>query len=126
ETDFAKSTEFERAELYRALGGLVAALHRRGVYHADLKANNVVWRPGEPPQLLDYGRVSFARQVSRRRRVKNLAQLNAALPDAVPNALGERGLAAYLAESETGDEPAALRRDVIAESLRRAHRWSGC
>ena len=126
ESDFARSTEFERAELARALGGLLAALHRRGVYHADLKANNVVWRPGEPPQLLDYGRVHFASRVSRRRRVKNLAQLNAALPDVVPNALRERGLAAYLAESETGDEPGVLRRDVIAESLRRAHRWSGC
>jgi tRNA A-37 threonylcarbamoyl transferase component Bud32 len=126
ETDLAKSTQFEREELARALGSLLAALHRRGIYHPDLKANNVVWRPGEPPRLLDYGRVRFSARVTRRRRVKNLAQLNAALPDALPNALRERALAAYLAESETGDEPAALRRDVIAESLRRAHRWSGC
>ena len=126
ESEFTKSTEFERSELASTLGSLVAKLHRRGVYHADLKANNVVWRPGELPQLLDYGRVRFGARVSRRRRVKNLAQLNAALPDLVPNPLRERALAAYLAESETRDEPAALRRDVIAESLRRAHRWSGC
>ncbi|HTO05574.1 MAG TPA: phosphotransferase [Myxococcota bacterium] len=126
ESDFARSTEFERAELADALGGLLALAHRRGVYHADLKANNVVWRPGEPAVLLDYGRVRFSARVSRRRRVKNLAQLNAALPDLVPAALRERALAAYLAGSETGDEPGALRRDVIAESLRRAHRWSGC
>jgi len=126
ESDFAKSAEPERAELARALGGLLARLHRRGVYHADLKANNVVWRPGEEPRLLDYGRVRFGARVSRRRRVKNLAQLNAALPDAVPARLRELALAEYLAESGCADEPDALQRDVIAESLRRAHRWTGC
>jgi tRNA A-37 threonylcarbamoyl transferase component Bud32 len=126
ESDFAKSTAFERDELARALGSLLARLHRRGVYHADLKANNVVWRPGEEPRLLDYGRVRFGARVSRRRRVKNLAQLNAALPDLVPGALRERAFADYLAQSEARDEPGALRRDVIAESVRRAHRWSGC
>jgi len=86
----------------------------------------VVWRPGEPPRLLDYGRVHFGARVSRRRRVKNLAQLNAALPDLVPARLREAALASYLAAGGTRDDCAALRRDVIAESLRRAHRWSGC
>jgi len=124
--EFAKSTAFERDELAHALGSLLAKLHRRGIYHADLKANNVVWRPGEEPRLLDYGRVTFGSRVTRRRRVKNLAQLNAALPDLVPAALRERALAVYLAESATGDEPAALQRDVVSASLRRAHRWHGC
>ncbi|MFI5314681.1 MAG: phosphotransferase [Myxococcota bacterium] len=126
DADFAESTQLERGELARALGRLLGLLHRRGIYHADLKANNVVWRPGEQPRLLDYGRVRFGAKVSRRRRVKNLAQLNAALPDAVPAELRERALAEYLAESGCRDEPASLRRDVIAESLRRAHRWTGC
>ncbi|HXZ86223.1 MAG TPA: phosphotransferase, partial [Myxococcota bacterium] len=57
--EFAKCGGEERAELARALGELLARLHARGVYHADLKANNVVWRPGEPARLLDYGRVRF-------------------------------------------------------------------
>jgi tRNA A-37 threonylcarbamoyl transferase component Bud32 len=126
DAEFAKSSDDEQAELARALGGLLARLHARGVYHGDLKANNVVWRPGEPPRLLDYGRVHFGARVSRRRRVKNLAQLNAALPDLVPARLREAALASYLAAGGTRDDCAALRRDVIAESLRRAHRWSGC
>ena len=96
---FAAASEAERDELSRALGSLLARLHRRGVYHADLKANNVLWRPGAEPRLLDYGAVSFAARVPRRRRVKNLAQLNAALPDLVPAALREAALATYLAES---------------------------
>ncbi|HXX48061.1 MAG TPA: lipopolysaccharide kinase InaA family protein [Myxococcota bacterium] len=126
DAEFAKSGADDRAELARALGGLLAQLHGRGVYHADLKANNVVWRPGEPPRLLDYGRVRFGARVSRRRRVKNLAQLNAALPDLVPAGLREDAFARYLAASGARADATALRRDVIAESLRRAHRWSGC
>jgi tRNA A-37 threonylcarbamoyl transferase component Bud32 len=125
ESEFARAPEPARAELADTLGSLLAALHRRGVYHADLKANNVVWRPGEPARLLDYGRVRFSARVTRRRRVKNLAQLNAALPDVVPGALRDAALTRYLAESGYADDPALLRRDVIAESLRRSHRWSG-
>lgn len=123
---FAAASEAERAELARALGSLVARLHRRGVYHADLKANNVLWRPGAEPRLLDYGAVRFAASVPRRRRVKNLAQLNAALPDLVPASLREAALASYLAESGCADDPARLRRDVVTASVRRRHRWSGC
>ncbi len=125
-SDFAHASAAQRAEFAARLGSLLAALHRRGVYHADLKANNVVWSPGREPALLDYGRVQFRARVSRRRRVKNLAQLNAALPDEVPATLREAALARYLAESGYADDPSRLRRDVIAESLRRSHHWRGC
>jgi UDP-glucose:(heptosyl)LPS alpha-1,3-glucosyltransferase len=125
-SDFALADAAQRAELAARLGSLLAALHRRGVYHADLKANNIVWSPGSEPRLLDYGCVDFGARVSRRRRVKNLAQLNAALPDEVPGTLREAALARYLAESGYRDDTARLRRDVIAESLRRSHLWHGC
>ena len=123
---FPSGAEAVRGELAAELGALLARLHRRGIYHADLKANNIVWSPGREPALLDYGRVLFRARVSRRRRVKNLAQLNAALPDAVPGALREAALARYLEESGHPDDAARLRRDVIRESLRRSHLWSGC
>lgn len=123
---WADAGEAARAGCGADLADLLATLHRRGIYHADLKANNVAWRPGEPPRLLDYSRVRFARSVGRRRRAKNLAQLNAALPDAVDSAWRERALARYAAASELSGDGAALRARVIAESLRRRHRWSGC
>jgi len=126
ESDFSRADAAAHDELAARLGSLLATLHRRGVYHADLKANNIVWSPGHAPQLLDYARVRFGARVSRRRRVKNLAQLNAALPDQVPAALREAALARYLAESGYGDDGARLRRDVTAQSLRRSHRWHGC
>jgi tRNA A-37 threonylcarbamoyl transferase component Bud32 len=126
ERDFDSASAATRAELSAALGGLLAVLHRRGIYHADLKANNVCWAPGCEPKLLDYGRVHFGRRVARRRRIKNLAQLNAALPDSVPAALRDRALGYYAAECGFSGDLDRLRADVVAESLTRRHRWSGC
>jgi tRNA A-37 threonylcarbamoyl transferase component Bud32 len=124
EREFECASQPVREGLADALGGLLARLHARGIYHADLKANNVCWTPGAPARLLDYGRVRFLWRVSRRRRVKNLAQLNAALPDLVPNPLRERALVRYL-ESVAEPDPERLRRDVVRLSLRRRHRWAG-
>lgn len=125
DAQFARAADDVRRQMALALADLLAALHRRGVYHADLKANNIAWAPGATPRLLDYGRVRFGRRVGWRRRVKNLAQLNAALPDTVPCALREVALERYLATSGFCGDAARLRRDVIALSLRRQHRWSG-
>ena len=126
DAEFASAPDATRDELASVLARMLAALHERGIYHADLKANNVCWRPGAEPRLLDYGRVRFGLCVSRRRRMKNLAQLNAALPDVVPAVLRERALAQYASLGRWSGDPAALRARVIALSLARRHRWHGC
>ncbi len=126
ERDFAKTSARDREELADALASLLARLHRRGIYHADLKAGNLCWTPGAPPRLIDYSRVHFRRQVGARRRIKNLAQLNASLPDVVPAELRERALQRYLQEVGEPRDPTRFRARVIRESLRRGHRWSGC
>ena len=61
----------------------------------------------------------------RRRRVKNLAQLNAALPDLVGCDWRERALDAYLEAAGGREARDPLRRDVIRASLARRHRWTG-
>ena len=109
-----------------SLGTLLGTLHSRGIYHADLKANNVAWAPGDPPRLLDTDRVRFGIGVSRRHRVKNLAQLNAALPDIVPNPLRERALQNYTEVCQYSGDVSRLRGAAIEQSLRRGHRWGGC
>ena len=121
-----RSARDEREALARALAGLLSDLHRRGIYHADLKANNIVWVPGASPGLLDYGRVQFGWSVSPRRRIKNLAQLNSSLHDVVPGPLRERGLRRYIERSRFRGDVRKLREAVITQSLRRAHRWHGC
>ncbi len=123
---FAAADSAAREALAGELGRLLGALHRRGIYHADLKANNVVWQPEAAPRLLDYGRVHFGWRIGLRRRVKNLAQLNAALPDVVDERFRQAALTHYLRESEFRGDAARLRDRVIRSSLKRRHRWTGC
>jgi tRNA A-37 threonylcarbamoyl transferase component Bud32 len=97
-----------RRALARALGALVGRLHAAGVYHADLKDVNVlVGGAAEEPWcvLLDLERVNVG-FVSRRRRVKNLMQLERTLGRCASRSDRLRALAAYLACAE----PAADRR----------------
>jgi len=126
EERFEAAPGAEQLEMAEALGTLLGTLHSHGIYHADLKANNVAWAPGAPPRLLDTDRVRFGIGISRRHRIKNLAQLNAALPDLVPNPLRERALQVYTDTCQFAGEFSQLRAAVIELSLRRAHRWSGC
>jgi hypothetical protein len=123
---FESAPPAERDAFAAALADLLSDLHRRGIYHADLKANNIAWVPGATPRLLDYGRVRFGRRVSLRRRIKNLAQLNAALPDVVAGSLRENALQHYLERSGFEGDGERLRRRVIELSLLRNHRWHGC
>jgi tRNA A-37 threonylcarbamoyl transferase component Bud32 len=127
ESAFAHAGSAARAALADGAGELLARLHARGIYHPDLKANNICWTPGSAARLVDYAGVRFGLRVSARRRIKNLAQLNAALPDLVPAELRERALARYLAElGAQASDTERLRRRVIALSVKRGHRWSGC
>jgi len=126
ESELGSAAADDHARLVDATAGLLAQLHRARIYHPDLKANNICWRPGVAPKLIDYAHVRFGRPISRRRCIKNLAQLNAALPDVVSNALRERAFEIYLERAERREPAEPLKRAVIAESLRRRHRWSGC
>jgi hypothetical protein len=72
----------EKRAMVLAAARLLRSLHAAGVYHADLKAVNLfLRRDGREPSfaLADYDRVEFDREVTRRRRVKNLAQLSASV-----------------------------------------------
>ena len=62
-------------------GAALGELHARGIFLHDLKGENVLIRSsGEGgPWFIDVDRVRFTRQVPRRRRLKNLVQLNASL-----------------------------------------------
>lgn len=73
-------------EVSDAFADLAARLHRRGVWHGDWKACNFLLeerglRVAFP--LLDTDRLRFRRTISRARRLRNLAQLDASLPKVV-------------------------------------------
>lgn len=65
-------------DLLRTLARVVRRMHARGVFHRDLKANNVLVR-GRDVWIIDLDRVDFLREVERDERIWNLAQLNAAV-----------------------------------------------
>src|SRR6185295_10448853 len=79
--DHFKAKGVSRDLLHR-LARLVRRMHVRGVYHRDLKANNILVR-GDEIWIVDLDRVDFMREVPAEDRAWNLAQLNAALAEPV-------------------------------------------
>jgi tRNA A-37 threonylcarbamoyl transferase component Bud32 len=76
----------EKTGLIRELAATLARMHRKGVFHGDLKAGNVLVRArGSSPRVvfLDLDAVRFGRRVGFNDRALNLAQLDASLPACV-------------------------------------------
>jgi tRNA A-37 threonylcarbamoyl transferase component Bud32 len=94
----------ERKGMARLLGRFIGSMHAGGICHSDLKTCNIVvsednptaddisesghWRPLNPCRpirfsLLDYDDVSFSREVSNRKRIKNLVQIFLSMPSAI-------------------------------------------
>jgi hypothetical protein len=126
----ARARRAARKALARSVGGLFARLHAGGIYHNDLKDVNILagGAPHAPTlTLLDLERVRFGGDpLGRRRRVKNLVQLDRTLGTRASRTDRLRMLAAYL-----GTADRAVRR-AWAEDVRRARarkdrrRSAGC
>src|SRR4029078_4655489 len=85
-------------------GTLFARLHASGVYHNDLKDVNLMARPvagGTELTILDLERVGVAAgPLGRRRRVKNLVQLDRTLGARASRSDRLRMLRAYLGQTD--------------------------
>jgi len=72
-----------RREFLRGLGDLFRLLHSQNIYHNDLKDANILVAPhssaGNCFYLLDLEGIRRYRKLNRRRRIKNLVQLNRTL-----------------------------------------------
>jgi tRNA A-37 threonylcarbamoyl transferase component Bud32 len=97
----------EKIALARLFGRFIGSMHGAGIFHSDLKTCNVMVsedsaQSDDPPDiggtacdkvtsprrglrfsLLDYDKVRFSRQVSRRRKIKNLVQIFLSTPLAI-------------------------------------------
>jgi tRNA A-37 threonylcarbamoyl transferase component Bud32 len=100
-----ESLRAEKRRLVRSFAAFLGDLHRRGIYHGDLKAVNVFVRaqPGGrfAFRLVDYDHVRFGRSVSTRRRIKNLGQLAASIAVLVTRTDRLRFFRAYAPDEET-------------------------
>jgi len=115
-------------EVVDALRRLVTQLHRHGVVHGDLKASHVfLARDGDQLTtcLIDLSGVQFYARLSEADRIRALAELNASLPDSVPDAARCSAFARYAAVLPFARGSDAALRSVVAASLEREHRWTG-
>ena len=108
------------------LGGLartVRRMHDRGVFHADLKAANVLVADGRL-QIVDLDRVRFSLDVPERDRIFNLAQLNASVTPPLTRTDRLRALRLYF-----GRCPSLWRnerrwiREIMRVTAARKHHW---
>jgi tRNA A-37 threonylcarbamoyl transferase component Bud32 len=120
--DHLKAHGVSRELLWR-LARLVRRMHTRGVYHRDLKANNVLIR-GDEISVIDLDRVDFVRTVLPEDCAWNLAQLNAAVAEPVTRTERLRFFFAYACRSRP------IRREwkrwvweIMRNTVLRDHHW---
>lgn len=96
-------------------------MHDMGVFHADLKANNIMVK-GEDFYIIDIEDVQFKRKLSQEDKIKNLVQLNAAVSKQVSKSDRLRFFHYY------ADREMLLTRDsiisrIMKDTIDRHHVW---
>jgi serine/threonine protein kinase len=128
--ELPRSDVVPRRTFVRQLARFIAGLHDRGIFHGDLKANNVLVGRREGGDfvfsLLDLDRIRIVEKVPETLRVRNLAQLNASIPGALTRADRMAGFRAYW-RCWAGTRQATRRIvGAVMEITRlRAHVWPG-
>lgn len=105
--DYPSMSVREKLAIARELGRLIGAMHGYRIYHADLKTSNIkVLRNPVSFVLMDTDKVSQARSLSRRKRIKNMVQINTTIPRHVSRSMRMAFIHAYA--EVTGDDPRDL------------------
>ena len=77
----------KKRKFIKELAERMKDLHEKGIYHADLKSNNILVKEkdegGWAFYFVDLDRVAFKHHLSFRQRSNNLAQINASIDDCV-------------------------------------------
>ena len=77
----------KKDQFVRELSQTLRNIHQKGIYHADLKSNNILvkenMRGGWTFYFIDLDRVNFKHHLSFRERSNNLAQINASVADCI-------------------------------------------
>jgi tRNA A-37 threonylcarbamoyl transferase component Bud32 len=102
-------------------------LHDSGIYHRDLKANNIMIM--ELPDTwnffyLDLDRVCFDKTITLKKKIKNLSQLNASLPNCITYTDRLRFYRAYTGVESLHSENKRILQAIIQLSLHRKHVWN--
>jgi tRNA A-37 threonylcarbamoyl transferase component Bud32 len=116
-------TARDRRDLRDRLARFVREMHRAGVHHGDLKANNILVR-GRDLFVIDLDRAEFYSEVPADLRLSDLVQLNAAVGS--PATIGDR-LAFYRIyagrEAEWHRDEKKRVREIMKKTRARRHVW---
>lgn len=84
--DYISETGFDhhtKRKFIQRFAGILRRLHQKGIYHADLKSNNIlVCDPADAESdvyFIDLDRVYFQKKLTRHQQINNLAQINASV-----------------------------------------------
>ena len=96
----------------------IVEFHAKGYQHRDLYACHILVRDLEPPVLIDLARIRHQPQLSRRRRVKDLAAFHFSLRTRLPEGYLESWILRYGREAGFGSRAAALLASILKKSAR--------
>lgn len=117
----------KKMEFIRSFARSFKCLHKSNIYHPDLKGGNILvkeeGRYNWKFYYLDIDRVSFNQEITERKAVKNLAQLNASLPNIFSLSDRMRFFKIYSGKKRLTKTDKLLLKKIIIKSLKRRHLW---
>ncbi|MEP9411071.1 MAG: hypothetical protein HRF42_06645 [Candidatus Brocadia sp.] len=122
-----KAAAGKKREFISCLAMSFKHLHDSGIYHCDLKANNIMIRELLDTWdffYLDLDRVSFYKKITIKKRVKNLSQLNASIPHCITYTDRLRFYRTYAGVKNLTKEDKEILRAIIRLSIQRKHVWN--
>jgi tRNA A-37 threonylcarbamoyl transferase component Bud32 len=102
--------------LINYLAETMGRMHNQNIFHHDLKTCNImVKEKGKSPYItfLDFDKVSFEEEITIRKRVKNLTQMNLSTPKLISLTDRLRFLKEYLRQCSIMDEKKNILREIV-------------
>jgi tRNA A-37 threonylcarbamoyl transferase component Bud32 len=106
----------KKRALINNLAETMGRMHNQNIFHHDLKTCNImVKEKGKSPYItfLDFDKVSFEEEITIRKRVKTLTQMNLSTPKLISTTDRLRFLKEYLKQCNIIDEKKEILREII-------------
>lgn len=109
------------------VAGYVRQLHTKGIYPTDLKTTNIFVEETSTEKrtfwLIDLDQVFFLKRVSKRRRIKNIGQINTSVPGHITLTDRLRFYHHYTGKKQLEHEDKKIIRAIIRLSWKRNPHW---
>lgn len=109
----------KKREFINSLAETLGRMHNHNIFHHDLKTCNIMVKEKDKSfdfTFLDFDRVSFNEEITVRKRVKNLTQINLSTPRLITQADRFRFMKKYLEQCNIMGEKKDLLRNIISFS----------